>query len=336
MPFRDLLKKKEKIENDGSAGDAQQQAFEPPQFKIMRSDTHTEEILSPPGPSPITELPPTSPQKSPGRFRGSSNVGEEGNVSPKIHRSLSDRLHLHKDRSRTSTVGSANLPSNLPDLSGTYRDQGNQEDKEAQWEERATILANTSKSPVSGPRPGMPTKNISQLSIDNSTGRPRSISDAQSDVSIQEAIRLHEEGRLTEATRAFKQLADSGNVLSEVLYGLSLRHGWGCEKDEAGAFTYLSSAASDSAALEAEALKAGLKKGGAAKGELVLAIFELGNCYRYGWGTPIDKVAARQYYETAANLGDTDAMNEAAWCYLEGFGGKKDKIRVPKHDQTEK
>lgn len=24
--------------------------------------------------------------------------------------------------------------------------------------------------------------------------------------------------------------------------------------------------------------------------------------------------------------GDTDAMNEAAWCYLEGFGGKKDKV----------
>lgn len=39
-----------------------------------------------------------------------------------------------------------------------------------------------------------------------------------------------------------------------------------------------------------------------------------------------DAAAARQYYETAANLGDSDAMNEAAWCYLEGFGGKKDKV----------
>jgi TPR repeat protein len=51
-----------------------------------------------------------------------------------------------------------------------------------------------------------------------------------------------------------------------------------------------------------------------------------------------------QYYETAANLGDTgkcflfvpdrssktngmiDAMNEVAWCYLEGFGCKRDKV----------
>jgi TPR repeat protein len=69
-----------------------------------------------------------------------------------------------------------------------------------------------------------------------------------------------------------------------------------------------------------------MKKGGAAKGELVLAIFELANCFRHGWGVQKDAVAARQYYETAANLGDTDAMNEAAWCYLEGFGGKKDKV----------
>lgn len=37
-------------------------------------------------------------------------------------------------------------------------------------------------------------------------------------------------------------------------------------------------------------------------------------------------MAAKQYYETAANLGDTDAMNEVAWCYLEGFGCKKDKV----------
>ena len=72
-----------------------------------------------------------------------------------------------------------------------------------------------------------------------------------------------------------------------------------------------------------------MKKGGAAKGELVLAIFELANCFRQGWGVKKDAVAAKQYYETAANLGDTDAMNEVAWCYLEGFGCKKDKVSCP-------
>jgi TPR repeat protein len=60
-------------------------------------------------------------------------------------------------------------------------------------------------------------------------------------------------------------------------------------------------------------------------------------------------IFGEQYYETAANLGDTgklpvhefppdcvtrfetdnmaDAMNEVAWCYTEGFGCKKDKVR---------
>lgn len=89
---------------------------------------------------------------------------------------------------------------------------------------------------------------------------------------------------------------------------------------------YLSMAASNSAEVEKLALGAGMKKGGAAKGELVLAMYELANCFRNGWGIKKDPAAAKQYYETAANLGDTDAMNEVAWCYIEGFGTKKDKV----------
>lgn len=92
-------------------------------------------------------------------------------------------------------------------------------------------------------------------------------------------------------------------------------------------------AASNSAEVEKLALGAGMKKGGAAKGELVLAMYELANCFRNGWGIKKDPAAAKHYYETAANLGDTDAMNEVAWCYLEGFGTKKDKVcqLVPPH-----
>jgi hypothetical protein len=85
-------------------------------------------------------------------------------------------------------------------------------------------------------------------------------------------------------------------------------------------------AASNSAEVEKLALGAGMKKGGAAKGELVLAMYELANSFRNGWGIKKDPAAAKQYYETAANLGDTDAMNEVAWCYTEGFGTKKDKV----------
>jgi hypothetical protein len=57
---------------------------------------------------------------------------------------------------------------------------------------------------------------------------------------------------------------------------------------------YLTAAASNSAAVEQLALQAGMTKGGAAKGELVLAIFELANCFRNGWGIEKDPFAAKQ------------------------------------------
>ena len=123
----------------------------------------------------------------------------------------------------------------------------------------------------------------------------------------------------------------SGNTSSSLVYrntavDCPVRHGWGIPPDPTLAITYLSFAASNAAGVESQALSSGLKKGGAAKGELVLAIYELAQCFRHGWGVQKDPVAARSYYETAANLGDADAMNEAAWCYEQGFGGKKDKV----------
>jgi len=74
----------------------------------------------------------------------------------------------------------------------------------------------------------------------------------------------------------------------------SARHGWGCTPNPTEAVTYLSAAASNAASIEDLALQAGMKKGGAAKGELVLAIFELANCFRHGWGVQKDPVAAQR------------------------------------------
>ena len=112
------------------------------------------------------------------------------------------------------------------------------------------------------------------------------------------------------------------------MYGLSLRHGWGCTVSPTESLKYLSLAAANSAGIESAALSAGKVTGGAAKGELVLATYELGNSFRNGLGCEKDPVAARLYYETAAELGDTDAMVEVADCYLKGYGGKKDKFKA--------
>lgn len=52
-----------------------------------------------------------------------------------------------------------------------------------------------------------------------------------------------------------------------------------------------------------------MKKGGSAKGELVLAIFELANCFRHGWGVPVDKVAAKQV-SYLQRIGSGESLND--------------------------
>jgi hypothetical protein len=280
-------------------------------------------------------------------------------VRPKNERKLSERLHMGgRSRSKTNENTSAHLPENLPaapdsvavptiSVDGTT-DEGNKyanAQREAQWEKRATILASSPSLLEGGGGGGNEDRtgrtretinlNTPLSSSASARDRSRSISDQEGDVNIQEAIRLHEAGDLTNSTTMFGQLADpkgANNALSQVLYGLALRHGWGIPPEPDKAIHYLSLAASNSAAVEQAALASGMTKGGAAKGELVLAIFELANCFRYAWGVKKDPVAARQYYETAANLGDTDALDEAAWCYLEGFGGPKDKVCYSSRD----
>ncbi|KAI4177977.1 MAG: hypothetical protein LQ343_000061 [Gyalolechia ehrenbergii] len=320
MTLRDLLKKREKIREDpGQKQPLEDESPPASQFTFVRSDTNTQEVISPPAfaddyePQLTKDTQPRTKRFS--RFRTSSNASTASNTSTRGEKRLSHRLHLGS-HSRSSSMSSTNLPSDLPPISDEV---GESEEKEAQWENRATILAQ--ENPVA--KQGRSREN----SVPGSSGRPtvgRSISDAEGDENIQEAIRLHEAGDLENSTAMFGRLAES-NAMAQIMYGLALRHGWGISPDPPLAITYLSQAASNSAAVESAALSSGMKKGGAAKGELVLAIYELANSFRHGWGVGKDPVAARSYYETAANLGDTDAMNEVARCYEEGFGGKKDR-----------
>lgn len=205
----------------------------------------------------------------------------------------------------------------------------------------------------------------------------------ETDDRLQEAIELHEAGKLTEASELFRDLADpekTNHPLAQVLYGLSLRNGWGVPIDEKLSFHYLllagqnsamlqkvmeasnfskasnnnnnystsgsrssrspSSAANQSSSsstkpivnLTTEQIKQ-IQNGTAfnkrkeglsiASGEMTIAMYELGNCFRYGWGCEKDPASALKYYKAAAHLGDADAMYETAWCYDNSFGTPK-------------
>lgn len=352
MPLKDLLKKKDKIRDEGASGAAGKGptlGADVPEFQFFRTTTSTHEAIEPPsfpGDPTRSEAPLLSPKDTRGfgRFRRQSNVsnassqgsGRESEDGGGRQRSgtLSERLHF----GRSKSASSVNVPDNLPDVGGAV--VARNEEDEARWEKRATVLVQG--GPLGQSAPPTPTIELNDAMADMgmapatrpgvqrqpSTGAPAD------EENIQEAIRLHEKGNLEASTALFGRLADpngANNALAQVLYGLALRHAWGIDANQEQAVHYLSLAASNSAEVEKLALGAGMKKGGAAKGELVLAMYELANCFRNGWGIKKDPAAAKQYYETAANLGDTDAMNEVAWCYTEGFGTKKDKVRQLSH-----
>ncbi|KAF9279784.1 hypothetical protein BGZ68_007698 [Mortierella alpina] len=67
--------------------------------------------------------------------------------------------------------------------------------------------------------------------------------EAEADSNIQKAIELHENNQLEEATHHFWLAAQSENPLGQLMYGLSLRHGWGCKPNPTEAIQFLQRAA---------------------------------------------------------------------------------------------
>ncbi|KEY64947.1 hypothetical protein S7711_08946 [Stachybotrys chartarum IBT 7711] len=315
MGLRDLLRKKDEVAQ-GGAGPEMETTFQRlngPEFKLVRSDTHTHDIIHAPDfpdhPHDSSLLSAQEPSRksrrsldvfrSGARSRSRSDAaggGDGGSSGSSSTRRLSQRLHLSREPQSSDAV-----PQDLPDIvlpSGGGGGADGIQDRdgaESQWEQRATMLASQNERARS--RPSSAGWDGAARPRGRSPSASRVVSSKSIDADIQEAIRLHEEGDLEHSTKLFGQLADpdgANNPLSQVLYGLALRHGWGCTPDQAGAVRYLSAAASNAASVEQMALQAGLKKGGAAKGELVLAIFELANCFRHGWGIATDPIAAKQ------------------------------------------
>ncbi|KAG0027548.1 hypothetical protein BGZ82_008937 [Podila clonocystis] len=145
---------------------------------------------------------------------------------------------------------------------------------------------------------------------------------------VRQGIDFHEIGEISKATHYFRSAAEMGDPVGMLMYGLSVRHGWGCAANRPLAFQYLQKSAEHAVGdLKSRDSFAST----AAKGELVLAIYELGICFRHGWGVEKNKKTAAYYFEIAANLGDPDAQNDLAWCYYHGVGVKKDMFKSAKY-----
>ncbi|KAF9093624.1 hypothetical protein BGX29_009868 [Mortierella sp. GBA35] len=192
--------------------------------------------------------------------------------------------------------------------------------------------------------------------------------EAEADANIQKAIELHENNQLEEATHYFRLAAQSDNPVGQLMYGLSLRHGWGCTPNPKDAIFYLQRAAEYAmgelkelnpassaniraiqshpsmrgarAAAASGAENQPLKRMGTidrrsamltARKELVMALYELGMSFLKGWGVSKDKVIAFHYFKLAADFGDPDSQNETAQCFLDGVGTEKNAFEAARY-----
>lgn len=149
MPsLRNILHKRDELSSPESSQNATPTP-PAPEFKLIRSDTHTQEIIIPPSypsdnthlasPTQETCLSPQSPRRSFQFFHRSPRPSSASSQSPpRRERRLSNLLHLdHRSRSN-SRDSSVNLPADLPQI---HDDQGSsKQEREAQWEQRATVL----------------------------------------------------------------------------------------------------------------------------------------------------------------------------------------------------
>ncbi|GAA5843055.1 hypothetical protein JCM9279_001845 [Rhodotorula babjevae] len=149
---------------------------------------------------------------------------------------------------------------------------------------------------------------------------------------LQLGIDLHERGELERAAWCFEQSArkDGGCGAGMLMYGLSLRHGWGCQVNAPLGFRFLQMAAEsvvadlDRVVFGGRTLSEAEANTKAAKSELVLALHEIGASYRFGWGVDKSKQMAVSYFRLAADLGDVDAQQDLAFALANGKGCKKD------------
>lgn len=149
---------------------------------------------------------------------------------------------------------------------------------------------------------------------------------------LQLGIQYHQANRLELSATYFEKSAKErgGCGVGMLMWGLALRHGWGCEKNEARGFKWLAKAA-ESATEDLEKARQGNGMDpNTVKQELVIAIYEVGQCFFQGWGVRKDQKMAVSYYRVAAKLGDMDAQQDLAFCLANGKGCKKNKKEAAK------
>lgn len=229
MPLKDILHRHGKDQSQDNNDN--NNTLSPQEFTFIRTDTHTQEIITPAaintsiansaaavGQAEETQSPttPTTPRRK-SFFRRRSHISSSENLSSpprgsseKGEKRISNLLHLdHHSRSslsRSASTSSVNIPADLPQIDA--ENVVDEQDREAQWEKRATRLVqgnpriggggvspdrisqSASTGGGGGGGGGVGAVNFSYLQPNQGQQRPRSrstssgVSEPQADVSL--------------------------------------------------------------------------------------------------------------------------------------------------------
>jgi hypothetical protein len=187
MPLKDLLKKKDKSKEDNATAKLPTLAPDVPEFTFLRTTTHTQETFEPPSfpgdPTRASE-PFLSPKSAgfKGRFRRHSNAAQTssgaGNSSTKSE---------HKIFGRSRSSSSVNVPQNLPEVGGDG--VARNEEDEAKWEKRATMLVQSTNVLRSGPNTPN-TEKGNPMSPQSARSRSGSVYSPPDDVRLREFMMI--------------------------------------------------------------------------------------------------------------------------------------------------
>ncbi|KAJ3019568.1 UNVERIFIED_CONTAM: hypothetical protein HDU68_010606 [Siphonaria sp. JEL0065] len=157
------------------------------------------------------------------------------------------------------------------------------------------------------------------------------------------SIHFHENTPYLDIATYYASLsAAAGNSVGLFLYGVALRHGLGVAQDSKLGVEILRRSADAAMGMYSTAASGGsvgftdtlsrLPGNGAvralAKKELGASLFELGNCYRNGWGVATSPSTALYYYIVASGLGEVDAHAALGDVYMQGALGVKAEKRT--------
>jgi TPR repeat protein len=311
-------------------------------------------ITSSSSPSPAAEQ-----RRSTSYSRLSSSTGTA--ASPGITSSISPQhsgsgiSSSHGRQPSTSTISSQSLPALSP-VTSAASEMGAAARRSLSHENQYVRSVPGSSTTESKPSPSQPSSE-SEFEVLRMKSLNNSLT-LEEHVSL--GIYYHESGNLREASYHWQNASFHGDTTGMLLYGLALRHGWGIKQNPVEAFKWLRKAIGP--AIEKESLETALKndlgqalqdkllaKDPAAMGSrgapgqnkfkkarIAAAMYELGMCYLNSWGTEKDEEMALHCFELAGNMGDCDALCEAASMWMKNGpkGRKKDLQRAAKLYRT--